>query len=76
MLGEETVRFILLDNDLDGQWGWQLVQRLKDSILFEEVPIIVCTGVSDKKSIIHYIHLKVKHFILKPYDVEKIGEVI
>lgn len=63
---------IYLDNLLGDEYGWLLLQKVRQSLILRELPVIVYTHRGDRASILRYIELGVQNILMKPYDLAKV----
>jgi len=69
LLREKTViDLVVLDNQLRGEYGWQLVKNIREDFVFQHLPVVLYTATSDRSSIIKYMQLGVQKVLLKPYN--------
>ncbi|WP_341836308.1 response regulator [Chitinophaga pollutisoli] len=56
--------------------GWELISNLHNNLLYNDIPVVVLTGVSLHN--VNFVHPNVVHVINKPFDprdlLEKIGQ--
>lgn len=63
---------VFLDNHLGETFGWELLARMRKSLIFRAIPVAVYTGRGDRASILRYIELGVQNILTKPYSVDKV----
>jgi CheY-like chemotaxis protein len=71
-----SVDLVILDNQLGKEWGWQFLERLREDILYQNLPVVVYTGHTERNSILRYVELGVKTMLVKPYKAEIIFEEV
>ena len=59
---------ILLDQLLPGQTGREIIQKIRSSIEFCEIPIIMVTGVLDEASIVLALDSGADDYVTKPFS--------
>lgn len=63
---------LILDNDLGEGHGYDLLERLRADSIYQHIPVVIYTGVSDRKSVLTYIGLKIQNILVKPYKAERL----
>ena len=71
-----AVDLTILDNQLGRDWGWQFLEKVRDNALFQEIPVVVYTGHTERNSILRYVELGVKSMLVKPYKAEIVFDEI
>ena len=61
------VDMIVLDNQLEQEWGWQFLRALRGHPAYKGLPVIVYTGHTERESIVRYFELGVQSVNMKPY---------
>ncbi len=61
------VDMIVLDNQLEQEWGWQFLRTLRAHPAYKGVPVIVYTGHTERESIVRYLELGIQSVNMKPY---------
>ena len=64
------VDMVVLDNQLDQEWGWQFMRTLRGNPAYQGLPVIVYTAHTERESIIRYLELGVQSVNMKPYHAE------
>ena len=64
------VDMIVLDNQLDQEWGWQFMRTLRNNPAYQGLPVIVYTAHTERDSIVRYLELGVQSVNMKPYHAE------
>ncbi len=59
---------ILLDYNMPGMTGGELLRRIRANSLLSAVPVIMCTANADKNVVMELVKLKIDGFIVKPYN--------
>jgi putative two-component system response regulator len=69
---EKAVKFlpdvILLDVMMPGMDGFEVCQRIRNTPLLAEIPIIMLTALDDRKSLLDGLESGADDYITKPYD--------
>jgi two-component system chemotaxis response regulator CheY len=59
--------------------GLSLLKRVRDTPKLKEFPVILCTGITERKTVQEAAHFVVQHYVVKPYSgaamLEKIHAV-
>lgn len=63
---EFDIGLIITDLHLPGSSGLVLLQQIKANPGWKRIPTIVCTGDTNKETVINVARLGVKHFLCKP----------
>lgn len=70
-----TPDIIITDIQMPRLDGWELISNLNSNLLFNDIPVMVLTGISLHD--VNFVHPNVVHVINKPFDprdlIEKIG---
>ncbi len=56
--------------------GLMLIERIRNSALLRHLPVILCTGISDRETVGRAARLAINHYIVKPYKAEGMREKI
>lgn len=64
----EQPQLILLDINLPGMDGFQILERLKNNISTSHIPIILLSGIKDAKEKARGLNLGASDYITKPYS--------
>ncbi len=70
------VDLVVLDNQLGRDWGWQFLEKVREDILYQDIPVVVYTGHTERNSILRYVELGVKSMLVKPYKAEIVFEEV
>ncbi len=62
------VDMIILDNQLDQEWGWQFLRTLRSNPAYQGVPVVIYTAHTERDSIVRYLELGVQSVNMKPYQ--------
>jgi CheY-like chemotaxis protein len=68
------VDLVILDNQLQGEYGWQFLEYLRKDFIFRSLPVLIYTGSSDRNSVLKYLQLGVQKIFVKPYNAAQIQE--
>lgn len=75
-LTKKTIDLILLDYEMPGQNGAQILSILRGSNSTKDIPVIFLTGVSDTEKIKKVLSLNPQGYLLKPVENEKLMALI
>lgn len=75
-LERKKTDLILLDYEMPGENGPEVLERLRANKATRDVPVIFLTGVSDREKIQEALALKPQSYLLKPVDHEKLKSAI
>jgi len=78
ILERENVRVIILDLNMPGVNGWEVLRRLRDESVFrpERVRVIVLSGQADPESEQFALRLGATQFLAKPIDLDAIRRAV
>jgi CheY-like chemotaxis protein len=62
------VDLVVLDNQLNREWGWQFMLPLRSTPLYRGLPVVVYTAQAERDSAVFYIERGVQNMRLKPYQ--------
>ena len=71
-LTDHTADLILLDYDMPGMSGPEVLEGLRSNSKFEHIPVIFLTGKNDRDSVVNVMNLKPEGYILKSMSSEEI----
>lgn len=75
-LERKTTNLILLDYEMPGETGPEVLEKLRANEATKDLPVIFLTGVSDREKIQEALVLRPQSYLLKPIDREKLLESI
>jgi DNA-binding response OmpR family regulator len=61
---------ILLDNMMPGMTGFDVLKALKDDDVTCRIPVIMLTGMSERKNIQHALNSGIDFYIVKPFEFQ------
>ncbi|MEP6757911.1 MAG: response regulator [Actinomycetota bacterium] len=64
----DTPDLILLDIEMPGLDGIEVLERMKDDARFRHIPVIMISGVEDSEAIVRCIEAGAEDFLPKPFD--------
>ena len=68
------VDLVILDNQLQGEYGWQFLEYVRKDFIFRSLPVLIYTGSSDRNSVLKYLQLSVQKILVKPYNAGQIED--
>ncbi len=69
---EQDPDLIILDILMPGLSGLEVLDRLKKQSTTQDIPVVLLTGVSDRKTILKGLDLQAIDYITKPFSVEEL----
>lgn len=75
-LQRKTTDLILLDYEMPGENGADVLKRLRADSATKDIPVIFLTGVSDVERIKKVLSMKPQGYLLKPVDKDKLMDII
>lgn len=68
------VDLVILDNQLQGEYGWQFLEYVRKDFIFRTLPVLIYTGSSDRNSVLKYLQLGVQKILVKPYNASQVED--
>lgn len=75
-LESKMTNLILLDYEMPGENGPEVLEKLRTNPITNKIPVIFLTGINDRKKIQQVLALKPQGYLLKPIDHDKLVEAI
>lgn len=75
-LSGRSVDLILLDYEMPGESGSEVLEKLRQDEETKNIPVIFLTGVKDRAKIQKVLQLKPQGYLLKPIEHDKLLETI
>lgn len=75
-LETKSTDLILLDYEMPGESGPEVLAKLRENPTTADIPVIFLTGVTERSKITKAISMKPQGYLLKPIDREKLFEAI
>jgi len=75
-LDSNPVDLLILDTELEGEYGWEVLQGIRGDMIFRSLSVLVCSSNSRRDIVAKYINLGVQGIVLKPYSAERINNEI
>jgi DNA-binding response OmpR family regulator len=72
-LQEAPIDLLLLDTQLDGEHGWEFLERIRKDVLLKQLPVIVYSSVTQREVIKRYLTLGVQGILVKPTAAERLN---
>jgi len=60
---------VLLDLNLPGTSGWEILRTLRSLPAYEKVPILIVTGEGSESSVVRAFQLGADDYVVKPFSV-------
>ncbi len=70
LLKYSDVKLILLDWNMPGISGLELLKRLKSNEAYKDIPVMMVTTESEQENIIKAIQAGASHYLTKPFNIE------
>lgn len=71
-LSNKSVDLILLDYEMPGENGSEVLEKLRQDEATKDIPVIFLTGVKEKAKIQKVLQLKPQGYLLKPIETDKL----
>lgn len=75
-LERKKTDLILLDYEMPGESGAEVLSHLREKELTKDIPVIFLTGVTEMSKIKEVLSMKPQGYLLKPVDKEKLLDTI
>ena len=75
-LEKKTVDLVLLDYEMPGESGAEVIEKLRSNPAYKDIPIVFLTGVTNPDKIRKIMGFKPQGYVLKPVNREKMLEAI
>lgn len=73
---QAIIDLVVLDNQLQGEYGWEFLQQVRRDFVFKNIPVLVYSASSDRNSVLKYLQLGVQKILVKPYNTKHLEEEI
>ena len=73
LLQESPVDLLLLDTQLDGENGWEFLERIRKDVLLKQLPVIVYSSITQRDVVKRYLTLGVQGILVKPTAAERLN---
>ncbi|MDE7223795.1 MAG: response regulator, partial [Acetatifactor sp.] len=71
-LENKETDLILLDYEMPGENGAQILQRIRNNPRLQKLPVVFLTGVTERKRIKEVLELAPQGYLLKPIDTGRL----
>ncbi|SMP48047.1 response regulator [Anoxynatronum buryatiense] len=68
----EEIGLILLDWNMPGMNGLELLEKIKSNKLYSYIPVMMVTTESEKENIVKAIKAGAVHYVVKPFTMEEL----
>lgn len=68
----KEIGLILLDWNMPGMNGMELLQLIKGNKDFKHIPVMMVTTESEKENIVRAIQAGAEHYVVKPFSMEEL----
>lgn len=75
-LAKKQTDLILLDYEMPGETGPEVLQKLRDDERTKDIPVVFLTGIADENKIRKVLVMKPQGYLLKPINHEKLHALI
>ena len=73
---EENIDLFMLDNNMPGLTGYELIQKIKVDQKLKNIPIIMLTGKRFDEEMQKMIERDVSSYLMKPFEEDKVLEAV
>jgi CheY-like chemotaxis protein len=75
-LQESAIDVLLLDTQLDGEHGHDVLAGIRDDVLFRDLAVVVYSSVSQRDVVQQYLKLGVQGILVKPVSAERLNQEV
>jgi CheY-like chemotaxis protein len=75
-LQDQPIDMLLLDTQLNGENGWEFLERIRNDILVQDLPVIVYSSITQRDVINRYLKLGVQGILVKPVAAERMNQEV
>jgi len=75
-LRETAVDLLLLDTQLEGEYGYDVLATIRGDALFRDLPVVVYSSVARREIVQRYLSLGVEGILVKPASAERINQEV
>lgn len=72
----EDIALILLDWNMPGMNGFEMLKTIKEDPRFKSIPVMMVTSETGSESIIKAIQAGAAHYLIKPFTIEELTKRI
>ena len=72
----ENIKLILLDLNMPGMSGFDLLRTVKRDNLYRDIPVMMVTTEGEKENIVKAVQAGVANYLLKPFTSEELTKKI
>lgn len=70
VLKNRKIDFIISDWNMPNSDGMALLRHVREHEVYEDLPFLMVTGVSDRKNVLEAVAAKVSNYIVKPFNAD------
>lgn len=67
----KNIELILLDWNMPGMNGLELLEKIKDNLKYKRIPVMMVTTESEKENIVKAIQTGAINYLTKPFTIEE-----
>lgn len=75
-LQETAIDLLVLDTQLEGEFGYDVLADIRGDSLFRDLPVIVYSSVARREIVQRYLTLGVQGMLVKPASAERINQEV
>ncbi|MGH8019219.1 MAG: response regulator [Opitutaceae bacterium] len=75
-LDSSPVDIMILDTELEGEYGWDVLEGIRGDVIFKTLSVVVCSSNSRRDVVKRYLDLGVQAIVIKPYSAERINQEV
>ncbi|MTV48890.1 response regulator [Heliobacillus mobilis] len=72
----DGIDLILLDWNMPGMNGWELLNRIKSHPVYKYIPVMMVTTEGERENIVRAIRAGAVHYLVKPFTMEDLQKKI
>ncbi|MBC9783606.1 response regulator [Heliobacterium chlorum] len=72
----DGIDLILLDWNMPGMNGWELLNRIKSHPVYKYIPVMMVTTEGERENIVRAIRAGAVHYLVKPFTTEDLQKKI
>lgn len=80
LVNQDSPDAIFLDLRMPVMNGIEMLEELRNNLLFKEIPVIITSAIQEKSIIMHLTQLGIESYLVKPIDIDtaysRIGKIL